>query len=88
MRLDGNALAGPLGELFTMDVTVARGPCAGCGRMQMVAEMIVYEQGPGAVARCGSCEAVLLRVVRGPGRAWLDLRGMTCIEVPMADAGG
>jgi hypothetical protein len=28
---------------------------------------------------------VLLRLVRGPGRAWLDLRGLTYLQVPMAE---
>jgi hypothetical protein len=25
---------------------------------------------------------VLLRLVRGPGRAWLDLRGLTWLQLP------
>ncbi len=28
---DGNALAGPLSEIFTLDVTAAQGTCAACG---------------------------------------------------------
>jgi Family of unknown function (DUF6510) len=42
--------------------------------------------GPGVVARCPGCGQVLLRV-RGPGRAWLDLRGPAYLQVPVpADA--
>jgi len=33
------------------------------------------------VARCPACDAVLLRLVRGPDRAWLDLRGVTCLQL-------
>jgi hypothetical protein len=39
---DGNALAGPLREIFAVDVTVARAQCAGCGRAGAVAELRVY----------------------------------------------
>ncbi|MGI5373619.1 DUF6510 family protein [Streptomyces sp. CA-251387] len=81
---DGNALAGPLGELFTADVTVASGRCTGCGHTALVAELRVYAHAPGMVARCPSCDAVLLRLVRTPDAAWLDLRGTVCMRVPMS----
>ncbi len=83
--VDGNELAGAVGELFATDVTVARGQCVACGREGMVAEAHVYYRAPGLVARCPSCEAVLLRLVRGPGRAWLDMRGVTCLEFALPD---
>lgn len=81
---DGNALAGPLGELFTADVTVASGRCTGCGYTALVAELRVYAHAPGMVARCPSCDAVLLRLVRTPDAAWLDLRGTVYMRVPMS----
>jgi predicted RNA-binding Zn ribbon-like protein len=84
--LDGNALAGPLRELFAVDLTVARGRCAGCGRVDVVAELRVYADAPGLVARCPSCDAVMLRLVRAPDRAWLDLRGVVALEVPMPES--
>lgn len=80
---DGNELAGPLGEVFTMDVTGAVGRCASCHRSCAVAQMRVYHNAPGLVARCPSCQAVLLRLVRGPGRAWLDLRGTLSLQVAL-----
>jgi hypothetical protein len=80
---DGNALAGPLGELFTVDMTTARGRCAGCGTTGTVAQMRVYEKAPGLVARCPQCEVVLLRLVRAPDRAYLDLRGVVALEIPL-----
>ena len=82
--LDGNMLAGELREIFSMDVTAARGRCAGCGRMGMVAETRVYQHAAGLVARCPGCDAVLIRLVRAPDRAYLDLHGMSFLEVPLA----
>jgi hypothetical protein len=85
---DGNMLAGPLREIFAVDLTSATGRCAACGRVDTVAGLRVYAQAPGAVARCSGCEAVLIRLVRGPERAWLDLRGLVCLEIglPTVDA--
>ena len=92
-RLDGNALAGPLREVFAVDVTAAIARCAGCSRVGVVAELrvyahapglvTVYVQAPGAVARCPTCEEVVLRLVRGPDRVWLDLRGSMYLEAPL-----
>ena len=42
----------------------------------------VFDHAPGVVARCPACDQVLLRLVRGPGRAWLDLRGLTYLQLP------
>lgn len=80
---DGNALAGPLREIFAIDLTMASGRCAGCGLTSPVATLRLYDHAPGMVARCPSCDAVVLRLVRGPGRVWLDLHGMVYIEMPM-----
>lgn len=83
--VDGNALAGPLREIFAVDLTVASGRCAGCGRVDTVAGWHVYREAPGAVARCAGCDMVLLRLVRGPDRAWLDLRGLVCLQIALAE---
>ena len=82
-RLDGNVLAGPLREMFAVDVTAATARCAGCVWVGVVAELRVYAQAPGLVARCPACEKVVLRMVRGPDRAWLDLRGSAYLELPL-----
>jgi len=79
--LDGNALAGALGELFAVDITAAIGQCASCGTSSAIAQTRVYSGGPGLVARCPTCGAVVLRLARGRGRAWLDVRGVTCLEL-------
>ena len=77
--LDGNAAAGELSNIFTMDVTAAQGQCAHCGAVKRFAEAHLYMQGPGLVARCSVCQHVLLRVVNTRERVFLDLRGMTCL---------
>jgi hypothetical protein len=82
---DGNALGGPLQDVFSVDVTAATGRCANCGRVGPIAEARLFDHAPGMVARCISCDQVVLRMVRGPGRAWLDLRGLTYLQVAMPD---
>jgi hypothetical protein len=77
--LDGNAAAGELSNIFTMDVTAAKGQCAHCGAMKRFAEAHIYMRGPGIVARCCVCQNVLLRLVNARERVFLDLRGMTCL---------
>jgi hypothetical protein len=78
--LDGNAAAGELAEIFSVDVTVAEGRCAHCGATKRFAEAHLYMQCPGVVARCADCEQVLLRLVSIRDRALLDLRGMTYLS--------
>jgi hypothetical protein len=82
-RLDGNALAGPLRDVFAVDVTSATAQCAGCGQVGVVAGLRVYTRAPGLVARCPHCDDVMLRTVHGPDRTWLDLRGSVYLELPL-----
>ncbi|HLU73078.1 MAG TPA: DUF6510 family protein [Nonomuraea sp.] len=84
-HLDGNVLAGPLSELFAVDLTAATGQCASCGRTGPVATLKVYGPDPGLVARCPGCDEVLLRLVREPDAAWLDMRGMVTLRIPVVD---
>ena len=78
--LDGNAAAGVLRELFAVDVTSAQGQCVGCGNTAPMAEALLFGDAPGLVLRCAGCDAVLLRLVSGGGRRWLDVRGLTYLE--------
>ncbi|MYV55248.1 MULTISPECIES: DUF6510 family protein [unclassified Streptomyces] len=80
---DGNVLAGPFREFFTTDLTTATGTCAACGRAGPLAELRVYTHAPGMVARCPECDAVVMRMVRGPEAAWLDMRGTTALRIPL-----
>jgi hypothetical protein len=80
---DGNALAGPLSELFTVDLTGATCQCTGCGSRNPVARLQVYSHAPGLVARCPDCGHVILRLVRSPDAVWLDLRGTVSLRIPL-----
>ncbi|MGW1682102.1 DUF6510 family protein [Saccharopolyspora sp. NPDC002376] len=86
-HVDGNALAGPLAEVFAVDVTAAIERCMHCGRTGPVATLRVYQRAPGLVARCPGCDGVVLRLVRGPDRAWLDLKGTMSLQIPLAGSG-
>lgn len=79
--MDGNVAAGVLSEVFTAEMTAAIGRCAGCGRVAALAETRVFDGGPGTVVRCPDCDTVLLRAVQAPRRTWVDLRGLTYLEI-------
>ena len=82
---DGNALAGHVHDLFRVDLTAAVGRCTNCGREGPMAEVRVFDHAPGVVARCPACDQVLARLVQSPGRAWLDLRGLAYLQVPVTE---
>jgi Family of unknown function (DUF6510) len=81
LRLDGNAVAGMLGEIFTDELTTDAAACDACGAANQVGALMAYVHGMGAVLRCTRCEAVVLRVGRAPDRLWLDLRGARWLQV-------
>ena len=87
-KLDGNAVAGPLTDVFSFDVTTVRCTCAQCGATAVLAEYHVYMDAPGTVVRCPACGAAVLRVAQTPGRTWLDLRGSRVLEITAPDAEG
>ena len=80
------ALAGPLSEIFAVDLTAAVGRCTGCRTTGPLARLRVYGHAPGLVARCPGCGQVMLRLVRSPTDAWLDLRGTRSLRIPMPEA--
>ena len=80
--LDVNAASGALGSVFAIDMTTAMCQCNHCAKTGPLAEALVFAMEPGLVVRCTSCEGVLMRVVNGEGRTWLDLRGMSYVQVP------
>jgi hypothetical protein len=80
LRLDGNAAAGILREVFAFEVTTAIGTCDGCGAADAVGAVHVYESA-GTVLRCPHCDAVLMRLVRDGTRLWIDVRGVRSLEL-------
>ncbi len=85
--VDGNAAAGALAEVFAAELTTAEGRCAGCGWVAVLARARVFDHAPGIVLRCTACDGVLLRLVRLPDRAVLDLRGLAHVEVRLPPTG-
>ncbi|MEU8162024.1 DUF6510 family protein [Micromonospora parva] len=81
--VDGNALAGPLGEIMGADLTVADLTCAGCLMTRPLAAMRVFDRAPGLVARCPGCGDVVMRLVRTTARALVDLRGSLVVSLPL-----
>jgi Family of unknown function (DUF6510) len=82
-RLDGNAMGGPLGELFAFEITAARGRCDNCGTIAAFGAAHVYAAplAPGSVVRCSTCESVLAVVVDADGRIRVGMQGLTWLEV-------
>lgn len=79
--VDGNAAAGELLSVFSVDVTGADGQCAACGKVASLALSRIYAFEPGIVLRCVACENPLIRITRGAGRTWLDVRGLVYMEL-------
>ena len=67
-RLDGNAIAGTLGELFVDEMTSALIACQGCGNVEFVGAEHAYVQAPGIVLRCTHCDSALVVMTRTGGR--------------------
>jgi hypothetical protein len=82
LRLDGNAAAGLLYEVFGAEVTTASGTCDECGATDAVGAVHVY-QAAGTVLRCPHCHAVLLKIVSDGSRFWVDARGLRTLELSM-----
>ena len=82
LRLDGNAAAGLLSEIFVPDLTAARATCAYCGAIRALGALLVYAHRMGPVIRCPECGAVVLRVARIRNQLWLDPTGARLVVMP------
>jgi Zn finger protein HypA/HybF involved in hydrogenase expression len=80
LRLDGNAAAGLLQEVFAIEVTTAVGTCVTCGATDAVGAVHVY-RAAGMVLRCPHCDSVLMKIVSDGERTWIDLRGLAAFEL-------
>lgn len=83
-HLDGNALAGPLVELFQVDMTMATGRCVSCRQPELLARASVYISAMGSVMRCRNCDSVLAVLVEIEGVQTLSLAGVTVVGSPQA----
>ena len=79
--LDGNAIGGLLRDVFGAEMTNATCTCAHCGAVGPMAETVVFLRGPGVVARCRACYAVLLVIVERQGLRCVDLQGLSALRM-------
>ena len=63
-RVDGNAAAGLLAEIFAVDVTTMTGGCGECGAAGPLAETVVEIDEVAAIIRCRTCTHTLMTVMR------------------------
>jgi hypothetical protein len=82
LRLDGNAAAGILSEIFVAEMTSATGTCASCGATNAFGAVHLYAHAPGAVMRCPNCTSVLMCIVEFPdGGLVVDLSGLRRVRM-------
>jgi Family of unknown function (DUF6510) len=84
MKLDGNALAGLLREIFSLEMTMARVTCSECSKTGYLGSLPAYVQAPGAVIRCPACDIAMMRVVHDNRHYWLDFRGTRSFQISKA----
>ena len=82
--LDGNAIGGLLIDVFGAEMTGVSGTCGYCGNTGPVAELVVYRQAPGTVARCRACGSILMVFVKVRSMTCVDLTGMASLDRPGA----
>ena len=80
-RLDGNAAAGILGEIFSVEMTTAICTCANCGKVGAIGELMLYGGEMGKVLRCPTCEHLVICITHPPSGYRLDFRGATILQV-------
>lgn len=80
-HIDGNALAGPLSEIFATDMTAAVGRCAGCGDISPLAMAMVYQKPKAFIVRCHVCDSVLLTLIQSSDHNWIDLEGLSALSI-------
>ena len=85
-KLDGNAAAGVLQEIFPFEMTLARATCTGCGATNEIGAAAAYMHGMGTIVRCPRCDNVLIRVVHASGSYLLDMRGVRVLQMKEGSA--
>jgi LSD1 subclass zinc finger protein len=81
-HVDGNALAGPLSELFKFDATLLSARCATCGDTAALARAMVYQKPHSSIVRCSACDAVLMVLLQKDGATEIDLGGVAWLRTP------
>lgn len=82
--LDGNAAAGPLAELFGIDLSGAVATCAMCGHRAPLAAHRLYADAPALVIRCPNCIGVVVRYASTGARLRLDMTGTRLLTISLS----
>jgi len=82
-KLDGNAAAGVLDEVFRFEATTMVVTCAGCGTAGPIGAAMAYVTEMGTVVRCVECSSVLIRCAEIRDRVVLDMRGAASISLEL-----
>jgi hypothetical protein len=80
-RVDGNALAGLLHEVFVHEMTSARIKCEGCSAIEPIGAQHVYMNAPGIVVRCCRCEGVLLTITQRDGSCMIGFHHIVWLDI-------
>ncbi len=80
-HLDGNVLAGAASDLFAFDLTTTEAQCASCYDIAPLGRSLVFGPPMGFVARCRSCDSVLIVVVERPEGHAFDARGLRWMRI-------
>lgn len=79
-HVDGNALGALFFDLFGREMTDQRGCCAACGAVNQLGCLKVY-RAPGDVARCPSCDTVVMVVVSSPTGVRVSFKALRWLEL-------
>ena len=80
LKLDGNAIAGLLQEVFTVEMTTAIETCRACGATDALGALHVF-QGAGIVMRCPHCDNALITIVKGNAHVCIGFAGVRTLRV-------
>jgi hypothetical protein len=79
-RVDGNAAAGPLGEILRLDITTAVGTCRHCGSAAALSETVVERDDDGVILLCRSCGHTLVTYISRDGQQYLEFAGLLSLS--------
>jgi hypothetical protein len=83
-RVDGNAAAGPLGEILRLDITTAIGTCRHCSATAALGDAIVERDAEGVIVLCRSCGHTLVTYISRDGRQYLEFAGLLSLNTATA----
>jgi len=81
MRLDGNAAAGLLMDIFGHEMTADVTICGACRAENPIGRLHVYAHGMGTVMRCPNCGTMQMKVAQIRGRYFVEARGVRTLRV-------